>query len=221
MVYVKNFSDYTRDLEIFIDNLKNIISKQKIFLYGHSMGGAVVVDFLEDSLYKDKISFAFLSAPMLQIATKSFSAQEVDSCLKTSDKENKKYCPGQGDFNAQTRQSDPRHEKYAKFRYTLNFDINHPELIANGASLGWFKAAVKITKKIMLDENLSKIKIPIVLSQHGQDEVVLPYNQNIFASKVKNCELYKIDDAIHCPRYMHDEISSRYFRKIIEFFDSH
>ena len=218
MVYVENFSDYTSDLKKFIDE---IVPESKIFLYGHSMGGAVVADFLES--YSDKINFAILSAPMLQILTKPYPPKVAALYSETENLigAKKKYCPGYGDFEKETSLANPVYKEYPRYIYAINFAAHNPKIITSGASFAWFKQSTKAIKKILQPENMEKIKIPIAMFQYGQDKTVMPGGQNKFASFVPNCKLYTIKDSEHNIYYMHNDILNKYLNKVFELFDAH
>lgn len=218
MVYVKKFSDYTQDLKKFIDE---IVPNSKLFLYGHSMGGAVVADFLET--YPDIANFAVLSAPMLQIFTKPYPPKianlytEVENLIGAD----KKYCPGHSDFDKDKHLNDSVYKNYTRYIYFINFEARHPQLITNGASFAWLKQSTLAIKKILNPENMEKIKTPCAMFQYENDKTVMPSGQNKFASSVKTCKLYTIKDCEHNIYYMDNKILSSYLQKIFELFDAH
>lgn len=62
--WVENFGDFSRDLEVILAYLQKHFSLQSYILFGHSMGGLIVSDFMQnyvkDNLYPEKV---FLSSP--------------------------------------------------------------------------------------------------------------------------------------------------------------
>ena len=64
-----------------------------------------------------------------------------------------------------------------------------------------------------------EIKIPVLLCQAGADTVVKNASQDLFASWVENCELYKVPDMKH-ELYMTDhEVLIPYWQKIFSFLE--
>lgn len=217
MVYVENFSDYTHDLKKFIDE---IVPDSKIFLYGHSMGGTVVADFLET--YPTDINFAILSAPMLQIFTKPYPPKIAALYTETENLvgAQKKYCPGHCDFDKESKLENPVYKDYPRYIYSINFESQNPKIITSGASFAWLKQSTKAIKKVLLAENLEKIKTPSALFQYGNDKTVMPSGQNKFADNVPNCNLYTIKDSEHNIYYMHNDILNTYLDKLFELLNS-
>lgn len=62
--WVEHFSDFSKDLGCVIDYLKKDFSMQTFYLFGHSMGGLITADFMQnhvkDDAYPEKV---FLSSP--------------------------------------------------------------------------------------------------------------------------------------------------------------
>jgi len=63
--YVKNFSDYCDDLDIFIELIKSRHSASKVFLLCHSLGGTISVIYAAD--HQEKLAGMILSAPTLKL----------------------------------------------------------------------------------------------------------------------------------------------------------
>ena len=59
--FIRNFSVFTRTLDQFLERVKAAHSQQKVFLMGHSMGGAITLSFLLD--YPGRVEGAVLSGP--------------------------------------------------------------------------------------------------------------------------------------------------------------
>ena len=66
--YVTNFDEYVEDLDTFV---KRVRSAKPLFVLGHSMGGAIVTDWLLTR--KPEVSGAILSAPALEVDVSGFT----------------------------------------------------------------------------------------------------------------------------------------------------
>lgn len=66
-VWVNSFSDYVTDLEIFYDLVKKAEPHQPIYLFGHSMGGAIVTEFVLKNKTDRPVSGIILSGPALKL----------------------------------------------------------------------------------------------------------------------------------------------------------
>ena len=66
-IHVDAFEDYWKDLDLFIQGIVRKRTDGKLYLYGHSMGGAVVLQYLAQR--SQMIEKAILSAPMIEPLT--------------------------------------------------------------------------------------------------------------------------------------------------------
>lgn len=213
MVYIKKFDDYAEDLNKF---LNEHVKSSRIILYGHSMGATVIIRFLQTQNFH--VNFCILSAPMLEISTKPYSAKNAN--LYSDVEAEKKYCPGHDDFDLENRLNNSDYKNFPRYIYSVKKEAANPKLITSGASFGWFKESVRAIKNVFMPENLAKIKTPIALFQYGNDKTVLQNNQNKFASLVSSCEIYRINESLHNIYYMNNKILGTYLQKIFELIES-
>ena len=62
--WVEDFSDFSKDLEVVIGYLKKHFSLQSYILFGHSMGGLITADFMQNHVKEDAYpEKVFLSSP--------------------------------------------------------------------------------------------------------------------------------------------------------------
>jgi len=68
---IKSFSQFRRDLQSLLIHLRNSYEVNSFSLFGHSMGGLIVCDFIQSALYKKvniPIKSVFLSSPAIGVA---------------------------------------------------------------------------------------------------------------------------------------------------------
>jgi acylglycerol lipase len=75
--YVDAFSDYLKDLDRFLTEIRQHHPEREIFLLGHSMGGAIALRYILD--YQPAIRGLILSAPFLGSRAEDFPAPVVAS----------------------------------------------------------------------------------------------------------------------------------------------
>ena len=96
MVTVNSFDDYVSDLDMFI---REIVMKREgrrpLYLYGHSMGGAIAALYLEK--HPEVFTKAVLSSPMIEMLYGNFSHFAVEAILFVASvlNWNDKYLPSQ------------------------------------------------------------------------------------------------------------------------------
>lgn len=222
VVYVKKFDDYAHDLKIFFDQIvfaENKIPIDNLFLFGHSMGGAVVTRFMQ--IYQPKnLKLVVLSAPMFEIKLKPNQMQAKNLVMQTENNL-EQYFPEQKNCDQKNQFDNQAYNDYPRYIYSVKKRIKNPELIVDVASFAWLKEAFKVTNKIFEPECIEKInqmKTKILLFQYENDETVGADSQNQFDSLVKNCELCKINDSQHNIHFMHDNVFNQFLNKIFSEF---
>ena len=218
-IYVDSFDDYIEDFKIFMDEVVVPNSEdQELFLFAHSMGGCVGTGFIEN--YPEYFSKAVLSAPMLEVDTGNFPDFIAKIVVKAAVMLglDGKYIVGKEPFSPSYSFNSPGTTSENRWSYVNNIVNENEELQRGGASYQWtnesFKAAKKFTKK----KNASKVKIPVLLFQAGDDFYVRDGGQNKFAEYAENCELIRIENAKHEIYFERDEIQQPYLERIMNFY---
>lgn len=219
-IYVDDFNDYIKDLKEFLDSVVTYnLNGRRLFLFGHSMGGAISASFLQD--YNNYFEKAILSCPMLEIDTGNYPPflAKLIANLFCLIKKGKSYIFGHGPFDINKCTIEPSGTSCEiLFNNYLNKIINDDNLKTSGASFKWLKEAFKITDKINKVENIKKIDIQVLLFQSGKDTFVKPNKQNLFAKNMKNCKLIKKENAKHEIYFEREEIRKDYLNDVLDFF---
>ncbi|MDO5292512.1 MAG: alpha/beta hydrolase [bacterium] len=220
-VSVDSFDNYCKDLKKFVDQV--VIPQagsDNLYLFAHSMGGGIGARFLEK--YTNVFDAAILSAPMLEINSGSippFFAKLLAHGLSITPYENK-YIPGAGPFNA-TYNFDGAHTR-SEVRYTRAWEtrIANPELQMGGNSYQWLSEAYYAAAKATSILEASKVKIPVLLFQAGQDTLVEDGGQKTFAKYAKNCTIIRFEDAKHEMYAEKDVVLSIYLDRVFTFLEN-
>ena len=219
-INVENFNYYVEDLKTFLDSIVvPNLNNRKLYLYAHSMGGAIGALFLEK--YNSYFEKAILNCPMMEIDTGKYPklVSKVVSKLFCMIGLGNKYLFGHGPFNAKPDLKKSGTSSQKRYDSYFNKQLEHKELQTSGGSFNWLNQSFKGIKELFKEENISNIKADILLFQAGKDTFVKPEGQNKFASLAKNCELIKIEDAKHEIYTEKDEIFNIYIKKVLEFYE--
>ncbi len=219
-VYVKSFDEYVEDVRVFTEKVVMPVSKtDSMFMYAHSMGGAIGALLLEK--YPELFKCAVLSSPMLEINFGKMSDRAVDFAAKASKilRTGKKYAPGQSAFDGTGREitNDTRISK-ARYDYFFQKRLNHKRYQTSGATNRWSCAGIDAVKKIQ--KNLENVCVPVLLFQAGLDTVVKPGGQNLFAENTSFTELVVMEDSEHEIYNSNLEIRREYYKRIFDFYSS-
>ncbi len=214
--YVKDFSDYRRDLQLFNQQIVDSHWQGKKILLGHSMGGAIAFDYLAH--YDNNFSGVFLSAPMFDIHTKNTPKPlaKLIANLATLLGFSKSYALGQRDYmpddfaincltSSQTR--------YASFRQIYQ---QQPLLQLGGVTYGWLHAAFRFITSL----NSLAITTPVFIASAELDEVVDNRAHHLLANKQKNVTVKTFNGAKHELLFERDEIRQPLLADLYAFCES-
>lgn len=218
-IHVDKFDDYAHDLNYFLERIiLNRDNKRdgKIFLFGHSMGGAVIARFLEID-QPNYLKSVILSAPMFEIKIKSNESQIKYLDMQSNNDD--KYCfyiAGQ-EITLEDKLRDIWYRSYKRYVYVINEEAKNNILHKGLISFSWLKQAFWVTEKIFESDSIKKINLldlKILLFQYGKDQTVGENNQNKFTEVINKCELYKINSARHNIYFMHNNLLNQFLNKI-------
>ncbi|WP_105187863.1 alpha/beta fold hydrolase [Pseudoalteromonas sp. T1lg48] len=186
--YVGHFDDYKSDLHQFITQIVNPQWQGKKILLGHSMGGAIALDYA--CTHPEQFAGLFLSAPMLQINTGSTApwlAKLWASSVCTFSK-GEGYVPGHGPYaEAPFSKNELTHseERYRRFRALYQ---QSPELQLGGVTYKWLDAAFKAIAKL----RKSLCPVPLFIAAAQEDSVVdtSPYRDYVHAQHQAVLKIY-------------------------------
>lgn len=220
-VNIDNFEYYVSDFKQFLDEeVKPETGEQKLFLFAHSMGGAIGADFLEE--YPEYFDSAVLSAPMLQVNTGSvpeWMANMIAS-IKIYFSSGDKYIMGKSAYNPDYNFEGAATGCEERYDYYHNIVSNDAELQRGDGSYKWLKNSLTATKKITSKEEASKVEIPVLLFKAGKDDYVKENGLNMFAQYAKDCRMIFVGDAKHEIYREEDSILEPYMKRILEFYNN-
>jgi lysophospholipase len=231
-VHVERFDDYVEDLHGF---LKQIVIPEMakaasgkdgaaerdclpLFLYAHSMGGAVSALFLEK--YPSVFNAAVLSSPMLKMKFGTVPVWQVRLLMLWSRIAGWKNRPMPG-FTPWSDKPDFEHSgSLSKARYDYQFRLRceDEQCRTNGGTYSWGRAAVHAVNQ--LQKQAGRVKIPVLICQAGRDEWVDNEGQKAFAAKAGNARIVKFPEAKHEIYASGGQILDDYYRTVFEFFNA-
>ena len=197
MVTVNSFDDYVSDLDMFI---REIVMKREgrrpLYLYGHSMGGAIAALYLEK--HPEVFTKAVLSSPMIEMLYGNFSHFAVEAILFVASvlNWNDKYLPSQTQYTDEYDFESSCCLSKARYDYIYKCKVEEERYRTNGATYRWCRAGRKASKYIK--KHAQEIKIQVLLCQAGkaaEDEFIAKLPQGI--KKVypdSKHEIFKADD---------------------------
>lgn len=217
-INVEKFKYYVDDLKTFLDKI--VVEKDTdLYLYAHSMGGAIGTMFLEE--YNGYFKKAILSAPMMEIKTGDFPKwiAYIISSLYILAGKGDKYLFGQGPFDGKYDLDGAGTTNKYRYENHLEELKNNEGIQRSGGSFKWMFESLKASDKIIKKKNVQKINIPILLFQSGMDTFVKDRGQNKFCERAKNCRKIRFENAKHEIFGEDDETLMKYLKIIKEFLE--
>ena len=218
VVHVEHFRDYVEDLHHLVEKLvKPAAGALPLYLYCHSMGGCVGARVIEQ--YPALFDKAVLSSPMLGL---SFGKVPVKVAYIGASMmglgERRMVSPSSvNEFDATPHFESSCGSSECRYLYYLDKQKADRHLQTRAPSIQWGKEAVKACYQAVSAEQTARIRIPVLLFQAGNDTMVKNSAQDLFASRVKGCELVRIPDKKHELYMMDSDALMAYWEKIFAF----
>ena len=221
VVHIDAFEDYVTDLhKVVEDKVKPISQNRPLYLYGHSMGGAISAFYI--SRYPDDFEKCILTAPMIAANTGGTPlwAAKLLVAFMTLFGQKKKMPFLYKPYNTETDtyENSPDTSKN-RFEYYKELRQKDTRLLTCAPSYAWVGKSLKVTKELLSDELTGRIKIPVLLFQADADAFVLNPPQDAFIAKIKNARLIHMDGTKHEIYYSDDVTMQKYLREILAFYE--
>lgn len=219
LTHVERFDEYIQDFHHFMIHivLQNL-NEKPLFLYAHSMGGAIGARYLE--LYPGVFDRAVLTAPMLELDSGNipmFAAKLYAGYQSFVGNKRKPLF-----IHKPFREDEPFEEgvatSLARFNYYLNKRINTPYLQNSAATYQWMRESLRTVKQIVNRKNCSRVTVPVLLFQAEHDSLVKPEGQNRFISYLANGRLTRIIGSKHEIYRSENEILQPYLDELLQFY---
>ncbi len=216
LIHVNDFTDYVKDLELVIDKVKEL-SDSPVYIYAHSMGGAVSVLYLENH---HDIQKTILAAPMFLPVAKglppSLARMLLFFCeLRVGKSARFRYT---SDFNPNHQFKNTSDASYSRFCHNMDMRRAEVRYQTTPLSVGWTRRSLKMTAPIM--KAAKKIATPILLLSPENDTVVKIKPQYRFAKTCTTCTIRNVQNAKHSMLTGDDDTVKSHLTQIIDYYNS-
>lgn len=178
LVDITDYRDLIRDVHYFVHHV--VRRRGPLYLYGHSMGGAVSACCLE--WHPGDFERAVLSSPMLEMnagATPVWFAA-LYARVKTALGNGKDYMPGTAPFSPVPDFKGSCDDCEERYMYWFTQQKTHPELQMCCSSIRCALQFLNMTKAATAEKNVRRIRADVLLIQAGRDTMVKPGGQDKF-----------------------------------------
>ncbi len=221
LVHVESFDDYQSDFKKFMDEVVVPTNgDQPLYAFAHSMGGNIMARFLEDC--PEYFDAAILSSPMMQIKTGGVP-EPIVSMVSMSAKligKGTSYVFGYGPYVEQYNYEESSVKSEARYEYCYSKEIADERYKGNAPTFSWAGAAMKQTRRILKEENLAKIQVPVLLFQAEEDHLVGDAGLYKFANGVSNVTFKYAKDSRHQIFTSENKVMIPYYNTVFAFLES-
>lgn len=219
--HINDFEDYSRDLGYYIDKIVEPHSDGlPIYIFSHSMGGAVTALYL--ATCNEKIKKAVLASPMIYPVCTPLPRYILRMLLKNEARKNgwdakfrfsSEFDP---DIKFEENKSDLSR---ARFLYNLELRKNNPNYQNSASSNRWNFEVLGVMDTIFKKCNRKTVKAEVYIINAACDQVVKPRPQRRLAKALK-CKYDSIDGARHFLCTAKKDKFSEFFDMVISFYRS-
>lgn len=216
LVFINSFNDYVEDLHDFVSLVVKTETKLPLYLFGHSMGGAVAAIYIEK--YPSDFKKAILTSPMLklklpipELITRIYSGA---ICLV-----------GKGDTFGPMQEPYKGYESFegssasneARFDYYQSKKASTEEFQLCALSYGWLYHSVTAIAKARSKRACSRITIPVLVLICNDDALIDRSGPEQFVNNTESASLSVFSECRHEIYNSDDGVIAEYYKKIFDF----
>ena len=217
LIHVDRFSDYADDLDTYINKIVLSASSAPVYLYSHSMGGAVAVLYL--AKHPDKVAKAILSAPMFAPTTGvAFPVARVAMSVNAALQQKTSKFRFSAEFNPEGNFERAMDESRSRFDRNMGMRRNDPHYQSTPMTVGWVHNSLALRAIILSPRVVGRIRTPLLLLSAGQDTVVNTEPHYRFAEKCSSCRLAVLKNAKHAMLTGTPEVIAEHLKLVFDFF---
>ena len=219
LIHVEHFSHYWKDLDCFVKDVVQPNTAGPLYLYAHSMGGAVGAQYLAN---RPKVfRKAVLSAPMIRPLTGKVSPAVAWLGLKAC----VLFGAGKKQF-WDCKEFDPNypfersHDKSrARFERNMEARLQEPCCCTTPQTIRWIQQAVSVYGGLTRKGFLRKIETPVLVISAETDDAVCNKAHEKFARNCPACQRIVQPEATHSMLCGTQEDVTAHLRAVLEHFD--
>ena len=220
ILHVDKFSDYAKDLNEFIKGIVLKTSDKPVYLYSHSMGGAVVALYL--AKWQTEVKKAVMSAPLFDpcVGKVPHSVARASAKISAILFGTRQKFGTSSEFNPETPHRKSLDASYNRFNHNMDMRRSSREYQTTPMSNGWVYNSLCLRSQITKSKLPLKIKTPILLISAENDRIVEIAPQYEFAKRCKTCKLISLKGANHAMLTGTQKTITEHVTAVLKFFEN-
>lgn len=219
LVDIADYKDLIRDAHYFVHHI--VKQRGPLYLYAHSMGGAVGACYLE--WYPEDFEKAILTSPMLEMNSGKipvwFAAAYARAQCAAGKGRN--YMPGTGPFQPVPDYEGGNTTNPERYMFWFTQQKEHKEFQMCGCSIRCALQFLHMTQAATAPRNVRRVRAKVLLIQAGRDAMVKPGGQIKFVRALRGQgqgRLVRFKNAKHEIYLGSDEQVRRYVHLVVSFY---
>lgn len=184
--YVENFDDYVDDLHQFIQTIVKPNHDGELFLVSHSMGGAIGLRYVQQQ--PKQFTKAVFSSPMWGLNSGSIPKPIAKGMFNFVDwmttlvSDQSPYFFGGKGYDPVEFEDNQLTTSQKRYQYFRSVYAAKPQLQLGSVTFSWIRESVNAID--IAFEQLNLVKLPVMVFQAQNDEVIDNTAQNSFCSEL-------------------------------------
>lgn len=197
--YIDSYDTYIRDFHQLVTEIIYPNKKGPLVILGQSMGAHIGLRYLSE--YPNYFDAAVLTSPMLDLITGGYPKPLARTIARMGVLlgYEKQYVFGHGDYEPWLEPFEDNlltHNREIFFKHR-RLQIENPLLSIGGVTFGWLKATFDSIEKLLSQDYLSAVKIPVLVIAAGEEMVVDNTQLQQVCDWVVDCRLKVYQGARH------------------------
>ena len=218
VVHVERFDHYITDLHTVVEQVVRPNGTAPLYLFGHSMGGAVTILYL--AAHPDVFRKAAVTSPMFVPCAAGLPAPVASAISLASI-----LCKGRTSrlqknksFNPNCRFENSSDAGYHRFVRHIQLRVNDPRYRTRPISSGWSFISLQQNKRLQSRRTVNGIQTPLLLLTAECDRVVHNRPQTRFAARCAACTQQVLIGAKHAVLMGTDDTVTEVVQTVTEFY---
>lgn len=193
--FVRRFSDYEQDLELFLNGIVLPDTRLPFFLVAHSMGGLIALS--SAPFLANRIERMALVAPFVDLGGQKLSRGAIKIITRLSSAIGLGWLSVAKNRGLRAFEGNPLTSDRKRFKRNSDLLVAHPHLRLGPPTLRWTREMFEAMDRVNSLKFLAKIAIPTLILGASEDPIVPMRSIEKLATKFRAAKLIMFDGARH------------------------
>lgn len=214
LIHVDRFFDFVEDLELFMKNIVLPVAVKPLHLYGHSMGGAVAIEYL--AVHPDTFQKAVLSSPLFEpIVGVPTPIAAISAAKDRLLRGTKSKLTHSREFIAKIPTEWLNDPACSRNKYMMQLRIDEESYQTTPMTAGFALRALYLTPRLL--KLAKQIRTPHLLISGTADTVVKTKPHRQFAERSLQCQLVSVPGGKHAMMCDTKESAAYHTKLVLDF----